>query len=101
MKRFTKHNNSFICLNCGTHNPQHATSSRDHCIQCLYSMHVDINPGDRMNPCKGLLEPIGIQQKNGKVQIVYRCQQCKQIVFNIVAEDDNKDVLLELSHMPW
>jgi len=101
LKRFTKNNESFICEHCGKTVPFHLTSSRDHCCFCLYSKHVDINPGDRQNGCKGLLEPIGIKTANGKTQIAYNCQKCLGRVFNIVADDDSKDVLNQLYSKVW
>ena len=36
-------------------------SCRNHCPNCLYSKHVDKNPGDRQEDCHGMLEPIGIE----------------------------------------
>lgn len=98
---FIKNNTSFVCINCGASVPAHPTSSRDHCNQCLFSVHVDINPGDRMNSCKEILEPIGIEVKKGKQRIVYKCQSCKDRVMNIVADDDDKETLVELSNNVW
>ena len=62
MKQFTKRDESFICENCGKEVGELGYTSRDHCPHCLYSKHVDINPGDRLNTCKGLLKPIGIEK---------------------------------------
>ena len=62
MKKFYKSDESFICENCGKEVEKLNYTSRDHCPYCLYSKHVDINPGDRMNTCKGLLKPIGIEK---------------------------------------
>lgn len=81
--------------------PTHLTSSRDHCCFCLYSKHVDINPGDRQNGCKGLLRPIGIKTANGKTQIAYDCLRCSGRVFNIVAEDDSPEELKNLYSKVW
>ncbi len=101
MKKFQKNNQSFTCEFCGKLVPLHPKSSRDHCCFCLYSKHVDINPGDRLNGCKGLLKPIGIRSVNSKTQIVYQCSKCLTKVFNIVAEDDNKELLNELFTKVW
>ena len=51
----------FVCLNCGSKVSKLNYTARDHCNNCLYSIHVDINPGDRLNDCKGTLVPIGIE----------------------------------------
>lgn len=48
-------NETFVCKVCGrTVVPEGAGSShRNHCPNCLYSLHVDINPGDRESDCGG------------------------------------------------
>lgn len=95
--KFTKNDNEFICEHCGEKVDKLGYTSRDHCNYCLYSKHVDINPGDRANDCGGLLEPIDVEvnSKKGYV-IVYRCTKCKQIHKNIMAKDDNMDVVYNL-----
>jgi len=101
LKKFIKNNESFTCENCARIVPQHSTTSRDHCCYCLYSKHVDINPGDRLNSCKGLLIPIGVKSANRKSQIAYDCLKCLERVFNIISEDDNKDELKVLYSKVW
>ncbi len=49
---FVKNDKSFICINCGKKVEKLKYTSRDHCNYCLYSLHVDITPGDRENDCK-------------------------------------------------
>ena len=93
MKRFTMRDEEFICENCNKNVTKLVKSSRDHCPFCLYSKHVDINPGDRLNNCKGLLKPISIE----KFKIVYKCEKCNEIHKNIIADDDNMDLIIELS----
>ena len=71
MKKFTMRDEDFICLNCGKKVSKLHVTSRDHCPFCLYSLHVDINPGDRQNPCKGLMKPIGIEKFKDQYKIIY------------------------------
>ena len=97
MKRFNMRDENFICVNCGKEVNKLNTTARDHCNNCLYSVHVDINPGDRKNPCKGLLEPIGIEKYRDTYKIIYKCQLCGMIHKNIMASDDNMDKIIELS----
>ena len=97
MKKFKKNNTGFICAHCGNNVPLHPTSSRDHCNHCLWSLHVDVNPGDRANECKSLMKPIGLKIYNRKKQIVYECINCKNRQNCIVAPDDNVDKVIELS----
>ena len=59
MKRFNERDEGFICEHCNTQVQPLGYTSRDHCPFCLYSKHVDINPGDRLNTCTGLLKPTG------------------------------------------
>jgi len=95
--RFIKHNQEFVCRQCGAKVPLHQSSSRDHCHQCLFSLHVDVYPGDRKNRCRGVLEPIGIIIKKGKQQVVYKCRKCYKDTLNIIAEDDNREKIIELT----
>ena len=46
----------------------------DHCPNCLYSLHLDREPGDRASDCHGRMEPIGVWvRKNGEWAIIHRC----------------------------
>lgn len=98
--KFVKNNQGFVCKNCGKKVPSHPSSSRNHCPECLFSLHLDINPGDRRNLCHGLLEPIGIKLGKGKSQIVYHCLKCGKGMVNIIAPDDNQEKLVEISTLP-
>ncbi len=97
MKQFTMKDESFICENCGKKVEKLNYTARDHCPYCLYSKHVDINPGDRLNPCQGLLEPISIEKFKQTYKIIYQCEKCKQTHKNIIANDDNMNLIIQLS----
>ena len=99
MKNFTMRDEEFICDNCNKEVSPLGYTSRDHCPYCLYSKHVDINPGDRANPCKGLLKPIGIEKFKDTYKIIYKCDKCNQVHKNIMAKDDNMDIIIELSNI--
>ena len=64
---------------------------------------MDINPGDRMEECHGDLEPVGIEISNKKgYVIIHKCKKCGAIRKNKAAEDDNMDLIIELSaHKSW
>ena len=88
----------FICENCGTLVPKLGYSCRNHCPKCLHSKHVDINPGDRSEDCKGLLVPVGMEPNSKKgYMIIFKCQKCGMIRKNKAAEDDDMDLLIKLS----
>lgn len=97
MKKFNMVDETFICENCDKKVEKLNYTARDHCPYCLYSKHVDINPGDRANECKGLLKPIGIEKFKNNFKIIYKCEKCSQTHKNIVAIDDNIDIIIELS----
>ena len=97
-KRFTKNDSGFICLNCQKKVDALGYSSRDHCSFCLCSLHVDNMPGDRLNPCSGLLEPVSaeISAKKGFV-INYICAKCGEKRKNMAARDDDSEKLIKLT----
>lgn len=99
MKKFTMKDEHFICQNCHQEVPALLYSARDHCPNCLYSKHVDILPGDRKNPCQGLLIPIGIEKYRDTYKIIYRCQKCHQQHKNMMAQDDNMEEIITLSNV--
>ena len=88
---------SFICEHCGKMVSKLGYSARDHCPYCLYSKHVDINPGDRLCECMGLMTPVGIEKFKSSYKIIYNCSKCHQYHKNIMASDDNFDIIIELS----
>lgn len=97
MKNFKMIDEGFICENCGKEVHPLNYTARDHCNYCLYSKHVDINPGDRLNTCGGLLKPIGIEKYKDTFKIIYKCDKCHQAHKNIAASDDDMDLIIALS----
>lgn len=96
-KKFTMIDESFICDVCGNTVEKLDYSARDHCNKCLCSKHLDINPGDRLANCGGILQPIEIEKgSKDKLKIVYKCSKCGEIKKNVVAVDDNFDKILEI-----
>ncbi|MBO5138266.1 MAG: RNHCP domain-containing protein [Bacilli bacterium] len=97
MKKFNMIDESFICENCKENVLPLKYTARDHCPYCLYSKHLDINPGDRENNCKGLLKPIGIEKFKDTYKIIYKCEKCHQLHKNIMAKDDDINIIIKLS----
>lgn len=60
-------NDMFTCKNCGwLVMPEGAGSDhRNHCPNCLSSLHVDIEPGDRRSDCGGIMEPVAVWVRKG------------------------------------
>lgn len=96
LSSFSKNDEGFICEHCKRQVMPLGYTSRDHCPHCLTSLHVDINPGDRQNPCKGLMFPTDIEKGKKNMVIRYRCSKCGEYHRNIVANDDNFDTILKV-----
>ena len=96
LKKFTMIDESFFCDVCGKNVEKLGYTARDHCPYCLSSKHVDINPGDRMEDCHGILKPIAIEKVKDSYKIVYRCEKCNKIRKNIMASNDNMDLIIEI-----
>ena len=94
---------SFTCKVCGRLvTPEGAgTSHRNHCPNCLSSLHVDEEPGDRASECGGVMEPIAVWvRKNGEWAVVHRCRRCGKLSSNRVAADDNPMKLMSIAMRP-
>jgi len=106
MRRFTAQgtNIGFRCAHCEREVPPLANGSyRNHCPYCLYSLHVDINPGDRASDCGGKLRPVGVEHSGKKGWIIlHECEVCGALRRNKAALDDpavadSYERILELS----
>lgn len=94
---------TFTCRNCGREViPEGAgTDHRNHCPNCLCSVHLDIEPGDRTADCGGLMEPVAVWvRKNGEWAIIHRCRICGHMSSNRVAADDNPMKLMSIALKP-
>lgn len=94
-----------MCVHCGFSVPPNGVTSRDHCPKCLYSLHVDVNPGDRNNPCRGELVPVSARPHPKKgFQIIYHCSKCGKKHINKAALTgdcpDDMELLIRLTAKP-
>lgn len=92
---FKKVIENFICEHCKAE--VKGNGFTNHCLVCLWSKHVDVDPGDRKESCQGMMEPVGVESSRAGVSIVYRCVTCKTLRRNKVSKDDNFDAILALS----
>jgi len=93
----------FTCRVCGWPvGPEGAgTQHRNHCPNCLSSVHLDDAPGDRAAGCGGTMEPIAVWvRKNGEWAIIHRCKRCGVLHSNRIAADDNSILLMSLAVRP-
>ena len=93
-KLFTRRLENFICENCKTQ--VEGNGYTNHCPQCLYSKHVDINPGDRNCACNGVMEPMRIEKKSTELIIVHKCQKCGFERKNKTSQVDNFDAIIAI-----
>ena len=96
-------NDTFTCKVCGRLcTPQNAGSDhRNHCPNCLSSLHVDIEPGDRASDCGGIMEPVAVWvRRGGEWAIIHRCKRCGALSSNRVAADDNPMKLMSIAMKP-
>ena len=84
----------FVCEYCGT--SVEGTGYTNHCPVCLWSKHVDQNPGDREETCHGMMEPVAAEVKKGEYRIQHLCQICHIERWNKAAPEDDFEVILQL-----
>ncbi len=96
--KFRKNPEDFVCEICGT--LVKGTGYTDHCPNCLWSRHVDVNPGDRASECGGMMKPMSAEYTRGKIQIVYKCTKCGAKKKNVTAEGDNTEAVMALIEKP-
>lgn len=97
-KKFKKTVENFTCQSC--EQVVIGDGFTDHCQSCLWSKHVDINPGDRLCKCCGLMEPVSSTTSKGSWRIFYRCQDCGYTRFNKVSPEDDINTVIKLSARP-
>lgn len=94
-RQFQRTIENFACGNCG--NSVIGDGYTNHCPSCLYSKHVDVNPGDRAAECGGLMKPVGIEQKKGDYVIVHECVDCGHMRKNKRGDTDDFNKIIEIS----
>ena len=95
MKKFNRQIEDFTCEHCGQ--KVHGNGYTNHCPNCLWSKHVDVNPGDRAADCGGLMEPVGVELKNGEYILLQKCKKCGHLRKNKVSPEDNFEEIIKLS----
>ena len=93
----------FTCRNCGVFVTWDGggTLQRNHCPWCLYSLHLDFEPGDRAAECGALMEPIAVWvRRKDEWCLIHRCLACGALSSNRVASDDQELVLLSIAARP-
>ncbi|MBI3159657.1 MAG: RNHCP domain-containing protein [Chloroflexi bacterium] len=93
--KFQRTREDFICENCGEQ--VRGDGYTNHCPACLWSKHVDVNPGDRAEACRGLMQPVAVEHKKGEYRILQRCLTCGTERWNKAARQDSFEMILQLA----
>ncbi|MCA9282368.1 MAG: RNHCP domain-containing protein [Phycisphaeraceae bacterium] len=102
-RKSRRETNAFTCIHCrNTVDPDSfGTKHRNHCPFCLWSRHVDDEPGDRRCACRSPMEPMAIAvREDGEWAIIHRCTGCSTLRTNRIAGDDRELPLLVLALKP-
>ena len=93
-RQFQRRIENFTCLHCGEE--IEGNGFTNHCPHCLWSKHVDVNPGDRAEECEGALEPISVEGTIENQKIVHRCVKCQATRRCKISPEDNTERLIEI-----
>jgi len=94
-KKFTRKIENFVCENC--EEKVRGRGYTNHCPRCLWSKHVDINPGDRQCICKGAMRPLRAYYAKGRWKIVHVCEKCNHEGEIFADQQDDIDEIMKLS----
>lgn len=92
---FIRRRENFICEHCGAN--VKGNGYTNHCPECLYSKHVDRDPGDRLETCHGLMPPVAVEMARGESLLVHECELCGYRKRNALSPDDVKNRVYEVA----
>jgi len=96
-KRFQKKIEDFTCEHCGR--GVEGSGFTNHCPGCLWSKHVDENPGDRASRCGGMMEPVSLEIRHGEERILHRCVVCGHEKYNERARNDSFEAIAQVGNL--
>lgn len=92
---FTRTVEDFACGHCGA--AVSGDGYTNHCPRCLWSRHVDVDPGDRAAACGGLMEPTAVSMEKDGFVLTHRCIVCGHEKRNRAARDDDREAFARLA----
>lgn len=95
MKHFTRTVENFTCAHCGAN--VLGDGYTNHCPNCLWSRHVDNNPGDRAATCGGMMRPISVETSGSQYIITHKCEACGKTIRQHATDADNMDAIIALA----
>lgn len=84
----------FTCEHCGA--AVAGDGYTNHCPQCLWSKHVDVDPGDRASECGGMMEAISVEREGDGWVLTHLCQRCSHVKRNKMSPVDDFDAIVAL-----
>lgn len=94
-KLFKKTVEDFVCENCGAN--VFGNGYTNHCPKCLWSKHVDVNPGDREGRCQGGMKPVSGDKDGKGYYIIHECTRCGLKKRKLLDADDDFKMFIEIS----
>ena len=61
----------------------------NHCPACLWSVHVDVHPGDRAADCRAPMRPVQLLYERDAFVLVHECTRCGHSKRNRTSPDDD------------
>ena len=95
MKAFIKKIEDFNCAHCGA--VVHGNGYTNHCPHCLWSRHVDNNPGDRAATCGGMMRPISAAPSGDGFIITHKCEICGKVKRQRTTDNDNVEEIIKIT----
>ncbi len=94
-KAFQRTKENFTCEHCAVF--VEGNGYTNHCPTCLWSKHVDVEPGDRKATCNGMMEPTAVQMKDATYVLTHTCVVCGYTKPNKLNGHDDMDAVIELA----
>jgi Zn finger protein HypA/HybF involved in hydrogenase expression len=95
-KKFKRNQEDFKCEHCG--HEVKGNGYTNHCPACLWSKHVDVNPGDRAATCGGMMKPIMVEMEKQEYILTHECEKCGHSKRNKMSLDDDFDVATTIAN---
>lgn len=92
---FRRNKEDFICEHCGTE--VQGDGYTNHCPKCLWSKHVDVDPGDRAAECGGMMKPVFLEGATPDYVITHECEGCGFRKRNKVQAQDDSSAIVALA----
>ena len=92
---FIKTVENFACEKCGI--AVEGTGYTNHCPKCLWSKHVDVEPGDRRAKCRGMMAPQSVEGSSPEYRIIHKCERCGIERAVALSGDDDADAVVRLA----